>query len=95
MEPQVRAVKRKFNHALEPIKVMLVNRKPLLQAHEWVQFVQHTRERVMMHPHEYLGEALPEQAMIDHVVGMIFDEFLSYEGVSGSAISAHRNRASS
>jgi hypothetical protein len=82
MEPQVRAVKRKFNHALEPIKVMLVNRKPVLPEQDWLQFVQHTRERVMLHPGEYLGDALPEQAMIDHVVAMIFDEFLRHEGRS-------------
>ena len=80
MEPQVRAVKRKFNHALEPIKVMLVNRKPLLPAQEWVSFVNHTKERVRIHPGEYLGDALPEQAMIDHVVEMIFTEFLINEG---------------
>jgi hypothetical protein len=85
MEPQVRAVKRKFNHALEPIKVMLVNRRPLLPAQEWVRFVHHTKERVLIHPYEYLGDVLPEQAMIDLVVEMIFSEFLSNEGVSQPA----------
>jgi hypothetical protein len=81
MEPQVRAVKRKFNHALEPIKVMLVNRKPQFAAQEWIRFVHHTKERVLIHPSEYLGDPLPEQAMIDHVVEMIFAEFLTNEGI--------------
>jgi len=85
MEPQVRAVKRRFNHALEPIKVMLVNRKPLLPTQEWVRFVNHTKERVLVHPTEYLGDPLPEQAMIDHVVEMIFTEFLTNEGIPQSA----------
>jgi hypothetical protein len=71
--------RRKFNTALEPIKVMLVNKKRTLTLATWLSFVHRTKARVLESPVEYLGEKLPEQQLTNAIVDSLFSDFLKRE----------------
>lgn len=72
----------RFNRTLEPLKVMLVNRKNKLPRRQWIDFVESTRSSVLSHPEEYLGRDLPSHEILDRVVGGIFEDFLRIEADS-------------
>lgn len=72
----------RFNRTLEPVKVMLVNRKNKLLHTQWLDFVELTRSSIISHPEEYLGRELPSQRTIGRVVDGIFSEFLRIEAES-------------
>jgi len=71
--------RRKFNTALEPIKVMLVNKKRNQSLQAWVTFVNRTRARVLSKPNEYLGDNLPPAEMTSEIVDSLFSDFLKRE----------------
>jgi hypothetical protein len=71
--------RRKFNTALEPIKVMLVNKKPTLTLATWLAYVNKTKSRVISSPNEYLGERLPPAGLTNEIVDSLFVEFLKRE----------------
>jgi hypothetical protein len=77
MDELYKLYKRKFNHALEPIKVMLVRQQAMRSNKDWVAFVERTRISVIEHPDQYLGATLPDQAMVHKLVNVIFDDFLN------------------
>jgi hypothetical protein len=77
MDELSKLYKRKFNHALEPIKVMLVRQQAMRNKKDWVAFVERTRLSVIEHPYQYLGTTLPDQVIINDLVNLIFDEFLT------------------
>lgn len=70
--------KRKFNHQLEPIKVMLVHRRDALTHEAWLDFVSRTRVSILEKPHQFLEE-LPERSMFEYLVDTIFKEFVERE----------------
>lgn len=73
------AYKAKFNRALEPIKVMLVNRRGNLTKEQWLKFVDKTMISVIHHPDQYLGKEIPERETLVFIVKDIFKEFITKE----------------
>lgn len=79
MDRETAYYRRKFNTALEPIKVMLVNKKRTLTLATWMLFVNKTKESVLERPVEYLGANLPEKEITDSIVDSLFSDFLRRE----------------
>jgi hypothetical protein len=79
VERETAYYRRKFNTALEPIKVMLVNKKRTLTLPTWLAFVNRTKARVMSSPNEYLGEKLPPEELTKEIVNSLFTDFLKRE----------------
>jgi len=79
MDPEVLYYRRKFNNALEPIKVMLVDKKRRLTLSTWISFVHQTRDRVLVSPHQYLGDQLPPTDLMKAIVNDIFRDFVKAE----------------
>jgi hypothetical protein len=79
MDPETLYYRRKFNNALEPIKVMLVDKKRKLTLPTWINFVNQTRDRVLTSPHQYLGEQLPPVELMTTIVTDIFRDFVKTE----------------
>lgn len=79
MDRETAYYRRKFNTALEPIKVMLVNKKRTLTLATWMAFVNKTRGSVLSSPTEYLGDNLPPQEMTNEIVDSLFNDFLKRE----------------
>ena len=71
--------KRRFNITLEPIKVMLVNKKKEIPSDEWLAFVNRTKAGVLHHPDQYLGSELPLKEEMAKIVEQIFNDFLKLE----------------
>lgn len=76
MDSERKTYKRKFNNALEPLKVMLANRRLTLPTREWLRLVKRTHSGVLEHPDQYLGESLPDTVVLGELVGEIFEDFL-------------------
>lgn len=76
MDRQTIHYRRRFNIALEPIKVMLVNKKRTLTLVRWLGFVHRTKQSVMTNPDQYLGDQLPPKDVMEPIVSSIFSEFL-------------------
>lgn len=79
MDRETAYYRRKFNTALEPIKVMLVNKKRTLTLATWLAFVNRTKSSVLSAPTEYLGENLPPKELTDQIVDSLFSDFLRRE----------------
>jgi hypothetical protein len=76
MNPEIITYKKQFNVTLEPIKVMLLDRKYTLEHTEWVALVERTESSILRNPDQYLGKELPEQESLNIIVKNIFEEFL-------------------
>jgi len=72
MDQVFKLYKRKLKNNLEPLLVMLVNKKSEMTYGQWNDFVSGTRERVLKNPTEFLGEDLPDTAMMEDIVSNIF-----------------------
>lgn len=81
MSEDEKLFRAKFNRLLEPIKVMLVNRKKNLSPEDWNDFVQQTKLSVIGHPDQYLGAEIPRQALLVSIVNKIFEEFIVHESL--------------
>lgn len=68
--------RKKFHKSLEPFKVMLAGRRNEMSEQEWLGFVEKTKESVLGHPDEYLGQELPPPKTIRLIVQDIFDELI-------------------
>jgi len=79
MDAERKSFKRKFNNALEPIKVMLAHHKHTLPTKEWLRLVKRTQAGVLEHPDQYLGENLPEIEAMIGLVNEIFGDFLEQQ----------------
>lgn len=79
MDPETLYFRRKFNNALEPIKVMLVDKKKKLTLASWITIVNQTRDRVLLQPDQYLGEQLPPHEHMVNIVNDIFRDFVKAE----------------
>lgn len=79
MDRETAYYRRKFNTALEPIKVMLVNKKRTQTLSTWLAFVNKTKASVLLRPSEYLGENLPPKEVTDQIVDSLFSDFLRRE----------------
>jgi hypothetical protein len=74
---QLAFYRRTFNRQLEPIKVMLVNRKHDLDHDHWLALIHKTRASIFNHPDQYVViDELPIN-IAQSVVTRIFDEFIS------------------
>ncbi len=73
---QLAFYRRTFNRQLEPIKVMLVNRKHDLDYNLWLALIHKTRTSIHNHPDQYVViDELPIN-IAQSVVTRIFDEFI-------------------
>jgi hypothetical protein len=79
MDRETAYYRRKFNTALEPLKVMLVNKKRTLTLQSWMAYVNKTKTSVLSSPAEYLGNQLPPKEMTDQIVDSLFSDFLRRE----------------
>jgi hypothetical protein len=79
MDRETAFYRRKFNTALEPIKVMLVNKKRTQTLATWMAYVNKTRASVLQRPEEYLGDNLPERELTHQIIDSLFSEFLKRE----------------
>ena len=79
MDRETAYYRRKFNTALEPLKVMLVDKKRTLTLATWMAFVNKTRTSVLESPKEYLGENLPAKELTNEIVDSLFSDFLRRE----------------
>jgi hypothetical protein len=79
MDRETAYYRRKFNTALEPIKVMLVNKKRTLTLATWMAYVNKTKASVIDRPVEYLGDNLPAKEITDKIVDSLFSDFLRRE----------------
>lgn len=79
MDRETAYYRRKFNTALEPIKVMLVNKKRTQTLATWLAFVNRTKSSVLSRPTEYLGDNLPPKEKTDEIVDSLFSDFLRRE----------------
>jgi hypothetical protein len=79
MDPETLYYRRKFNNALQPLKVMLVDRKRRLSLATWISFVNQIRDRVLVNPDQYLGDPLPPAAKMSQIVNDIFRDFVKAE----------------
>ena len=70
-------LKRRLNHELESIKVMLVHKKEDLPVEEWFQFVEATRKSILLHPDQYLEKDFPSKEILESTVNKVFEDFLS------------------
>lgn len=79
MDRETAYYRRKFNTALEPIKVMLVNKKRTLTLATWITFVHKTKSSILTRPNEYLGNNLPPAEKTTEIIDSLFSEFLRRE----------------
>jgi hypothetical protein len=79
MDRETAFYRRKFNTALEPLKVMLVNKKRTQTLQTWMAFVNKTKASVLERPEEYLGENLPPKELTHEIVDALFSDFLRRE----------------
>jgi hypothetical protein len=79
MDRETAYYRRKFNTALEPLKVMLVNKKRTLTLQSWMAYVNKTKTSVLSSPVEYLGNQLPPKEMTDQIIDSLFSDFLRRE----------------
>lgn len=70
-------LKRRLNHELEPLKVMLVHKKGDLLPDDWLQFVEITRKSILQHPDQYLDRDFPSREVLETLINKIFEDFLS------------------
>ena len=77
---QLASYRRKFNRQLEPVKVMLVNRKHDLEYDRWLMLVHKTRSSIVNHPDQYIiMDELPV-SVAQSLVARIFDESVQQVG---------------
>ena len=77
MDPEIGTYLKKFNTSLEPIKIMLINKKDGLTHSDWLGFVERTKASIIRNPDQYLGPELPEQESLEVIVKTIFTNFLN------------------
>lgn len=78
--------RRTFNRQLEPIKVMLVNRKQDLDHDRWLALIDKTRTSLFNHPDQYVViDELPMD-LAQLMVSRIFDEFVTQVISSGDQV---------
>jgi hypothetical protein len=77
MDAELKTHKRKFNKALEPVKVMLSHKQYLLRKEEWLKMVEQFRVAIINQPEQYLnGDLSRKKALVSTLVNLIFEEFL-------------------
>jgi hypothetical protein len=74
--------KRKFRNALQPLFVMLINKKKEMDLEAWSAYVKHTMTRVSENPTDFLGPDTPADPLTRNIVDDIFSEFLKLKGKS-------------
>jgi hypothetical protein len=79
MDRETLYYRRRFNNALEPLKVMLVDKKRKVTLVTWISLVNQVRDRVLVSPPQYLGHQLPPPEQLSRIVNDIFREFVSAE----------------
>jgi hypothetical protein len=77
MEKGIKFYKRRFRNMLEPVFVMLINRKTKMSPNEWHNLVSKTLTNIINNPTEFLGNELPEPATIKEFIEVLFTDFLS------------------
>ncbi|HEY3404437.1 MAG TPA: hypothetical protein VGK59_13705 [Ohtaekwangia sp.] len=77
---EIASYKRRFNHQLEPIKVMLVKKKKEMMKQEWLEYTDRTRKSILKNPDQYLmwDTKLPDAALLENVINRIFDDFIMH-----------------
>lgn len=74
---QLAFYRRTFNRQLEPVKVMIVNRKHELDHDRWMALINKTRASMYNHPDQYVVfDKLPFD-VAQLMICRIFDEFVA------------------
>ena len=76
MTDEITSIKMKFNRSLEPIKVMLVDKKAKLHKDDWTAFLEMTQDSIIRCPDQYLGADLPHPEILKTIVKEIFMDFI-------------------
>lgn len=79
--------KRKFRNYLEPVFVMLIDRKKQVTVEAWDDLVLKTTISILKSPQEYLGNDLPAHTMMCDVLYEIFEQFMKEKGSDSNAFS--------
>ena len=77
--------KRKFRNCLEPVFVMLIDRKKHLTIEAWDDLVLKITISILKSPEEYLGNDLPAHTMMCDVVYELFEQFMKEKGSDSNA----------
>jgi hypothetical protein len=73
---QLKFYKRIFKNALEPILVMLINRKRSMTKEIWDDSIAIIEDRVINNPTEFLGFDLPAKRSMTKIIRTIFKQFV-------------------
>jgi len=73
---EVRLQKHRINKALEPIKIMLLNKRATMTHHAWHEFVAQTRQSILHSPEQYLESESLTTDLLSTLVETSFNEFL-------------------
>jgi hypothetical protein len=76
MDDRSKLFKRLFKNSLEPLLVMLANKRDTMSSEDWKKLVSRSEGRVIQNPGEFLGTTLPDADTIEKTVQQIFSEFL-------------------
>lgn len=68
-----------LNTAIEPFKIMLIDRKGELSNDDWLNLVNRTKEGILTQPDQYIGKELPEADTLKMVVEKFFCDFLQQQ----------------
>jgi hypothetical protein len=74
--------KRRFRNSLQPLFVMLIDRKRKMDQLEWSDYVKRTMNSVLNNPREFLGADVPHPSLIEDIVDDIFSEFIKVKSKS-------------
>jgi hypothetical protein len=83
MGTEFKHYKRKFRNSLEPLFVMLQDKKRRMEKEEWLSFVNKTMHSVLNNPVEFLGTELPEEEMVKDLVQELFVQFVANKPAVG------------
>lgn len=81
IQNNLEAHKNTFRFTIDPIVQMLEHKRTVLNFSAWIQFVQSTKSRIITNPEQYLGKNLPDRAIIEESVEMIFEEMIEEQNI--------------
>jgi hypothetical protein len=75
MDQDFKRQKRKFKNSLEPIMVMLLDRRNHMDNASWNQFTERTMNNILRNPAEFIVDDFSDNKLTHEVVKEIFEEF--------------------
>jgi hypothetical protein len=75
MDRDFKRQKRRFKNSLEPIMVMLLDRRNQMDHTAWSQFIERTMNNILKNPNEFVVDDFSNNQMTQEVVKEIFNDF--------------------